>query len=305
MREQSIAKRYKIKLMKEIVKGIFVETEYEGVNVAAIKVDENLICVDTPSYPRDARQWATTLGRLHPRPARFLFLTDANGDRMLNTRWLHAPLVVHQHAADQIIELKRRYPSAWIQSLIKRNSSAGRELSSGPVEPVSLSFSEEIKLLVDSISIVLRHESGPMPSSSWLHIPERKMLFTGDSVVVGTHPPIANMHSKQWIESLERLTELDDVVDVIVPGRGDVTDTSAVPPIIDYLRHIRSIVNEHIESGNTEDTLSEYVDDLLECFPVGSLPVNWVRSQIAKGLERVYQELLVEDYLDSTVLEEA
>jgi cyclase len=291
--------------MKEIVKGIFVETEFEGVNVAAIKVDDNLICVDTPSYPRDARQWTTTLGRLHPRPARFLFLTDANGDRLLNARWLHAPLVVHQQAADLINELKRRYPAEWIQSLIKRNSTAGKELSSRPIEPVALSFSDEIKLLVDGISIVLRHESGPMPSSSWLYIPERKMLFTGDSVVVGTHPPIANMHSKQWIASLERLAELDGVIDVIVPGRGDLTDISAVPPIIDYLRHIRSIIIEHIEAGKTEDSLSEYVDDLLDRFPVGSLPINWVRSQIAKGLERVYQELLVEEYVDSAALEEA
>ncbi len=291
--------------MKEIVKGIFVETEFEGVNVAAIKVDDNLICVDTPSYPRDARQWSTTLGRFHRKPARFLFLTDANGDRLLNARWLHAPLVVHQQGADLIAGLKRRYPSEWIQSLIKRNSAAGKELSSSPIEPVALSFSEEIKLLVDSISIVLRHESGPMPSSSWLFIPERKMLFTGDSVVMGTHPPIANMNSKQWIASLERLAELEDVIDVIVPGRGELTDVSAVPPIIDYLRYVRSIIIEHIEAGSPEDTLSEHVDDLVDCFPIGSLPINWVRGQIAKGLERVYHEILVEENMDSAVLEEA
>ncbi|MFN2188146.1 MAG: MBL fold metallo-hydrolase, partial [Candidatus Promineifilaceae bacterium] len=175
--------------MKEIVKGIFVETEYEGVNVSAVKFEDTLICVDAPSYPRDARQWISLLSRIHPKSPRYLFITDCHGDRMLNARWMHAPVVVQQKAAEQIGELKRRYPHDWIQSLIKRNSPAGRELSSGPVEPVALSFSDEFRLLVDGKTFIFQHAAGPMPSTSWLYIPERGILFTGDSVVVKTHPP--------------------------------------------------------------------------------------------------------------------
>lgn len=290
--------------MKEIVKGIYVETEYEGVNVGAIQVADDLICVDSPSYPRDARQWSTILGSIHSRPARFLFLTDSHGDRLLNTRWLNAPLVIHQQAAEQIRGLKRRYPQDWLSSLSTRNPAAGKELSSGPIETVSMSFSTEIKIIVDGMTIVLQHEPGPTPASSWLYIPERKILFAGDSIVVGTHPLLSDMNSKQWIDSLHRLTALDDVVDVIVPGRGPLTDMSSVNPILEYLLHIQDLVRAHIETGKMIESLADHVDDLVGYFPVDSLPIRWIKNQISSGLDHVYQEILVEDYLESSILEQ-
>ena len=290
--------------MKEIVKGIFVETEYDGANVGAIQLEDEIYYVDSPSYPRDARQWMTALGLIHSRPARFLFLTDCGGDRLLNVRWLHAPLVVHQHAYQRISEFKRRYPQEWLHSLSVRNPAAGKELSSGPIEPVSLSFTEELKILGDGMSIVLKHEPGPTPESSWLYIPERRILFTGDSIVVGTHPPIAEMNSKSWIESLERLTEFDDIIDVVIPGRGPVSDSKAALPIVEYLKEIRRIVQDHIDAGKTGESLSDYVDDLANCFPLGTLPLEWIKGQILRGLERVYQEIIVEEYLESNVFEQ-
>ncbi len=291
--------------MNEIVKGIFAETEFEGVNVGAVLVEDNLVCIDSPSYPRDARQWSTSLSRIHSRPARFLFLTDCNGDRMLNARWLRAPLVVHQQTADQLGELKRRYPSEWIKSLSQRNPAGGKEISSSPIEPVSLSFSKELKIIVDDFTIVLRHEPGPTLASSWLYLPERKILFSGDSVVSETHPPIAGMNSKKWIESLQKLIELEDVIDVIIPGRGPLTDISSAYPIIEYLQQIRSIVREHLDAGKMQESLSDYVDDLMSCFPVGSLPVAWIRAQITRGLEQVFQEIMVEEYMEGSVMEQA
>jgi cyclase len=291
--------------MKEIVKGIFVETDFEGANVGAIQVEKELFCIDSPSYPRDARRWTTFLGSIHSKPARFTILTDFNGDRLLNTRWLNAPLIMHQHAADQLGEIKRRYPQEWLNSLSVRNPAAGKELSSRPIDRVSMSFSKEMKIVADGLTIVLRHEPGPTPASIWIFIPERKILFTGDSIVTGTHPLVADMHSGQWIDSLHRLAALGDTVDVIVPGRGPLCDAHSLSPILEYLLHIRALVQGHLDAGKLQESLSDYADDLIDYFPVGSLPAKWIRDQIVRGLERVYQELKVEDYMDSTVLEQA
>lgn len=287
--------------MKEIVKGIVVETEYEGVNVGAIQVEDELFCIDSPSYPRDARRWTTFLGSDHAKPARFLILTDCNGDRMLNARWLNAPLVIHQRAAEQLSELKRRYPQDWINSLSIRNPAAGKELSSGPIEPVSMSYSAEMKIVADGMSIVLRHEPGPTSASSWIYIPERKILFTGDSIVVGTHPPLAEMNCGKWIDSLNRLIALSDSIDLIVPGRGPLCDASSANRILEYLLQIQTTVQEHIDAGKTRETLSVYADDFVDYFPIGSLPVEWIKGQIICGLDRVYQEIIIEEYLEAPV----
>jgi glyoxylase-like metal-dependent hydrolase (beta-lactamase superfamily II) len=290
--------------MKEIVKGIFVETEFDGVNVGAIQVEDDLFYIDSPSYPRDARRWATFLGSIHSRPARYLILTDSHGDRVLNSRWLNAPIVMHQNGAEQINEIKRRYPQDWLSSLSARNPASRRELSSSPVERVSMSFSMEMRIITDGLTIVLRHEPGPTPASSWVFIPERKILFAGDSIVYETHPMLAQMNSGQWMDSLQRLSALADEIDVIVPGRGPVCDAHAATAVLEYLVEIRAAVQEHIDAGKSEESLGDYAEDLLDSFPIGTLPREWTKEQIVRGLERVYQELIVEDYMESTVIDQ-
>jgi cyclase len=289
--------------MQEIAEGVFAKTDFEGVNVGAIIAGNDLFCIDSPSYPSDARRWSASLRAIHPRRPKFLFLTDCNGDRVLNARWMNAPIIAHQKAAEMLDGLKRRYPQPWIDSLIVRNSAAGRELSSRPIDFASMSFSKEVRILVGELTIVLRHEPGPTPSSTWIWIPERRILFTGDSLVAETHPLVAEMNSKDWIASLERLSILAQDLDVIVPGRGPLREAYPTDAIIKYLKHIRIAVQNHIDAGKMLESLSDYVDDFVYYFPLEDLPVNWIRRQIAQGLESVYQELITGTYLESSVLD--
>ena len=112
--------------MQEIANGIFIETEYEGVNVGAIVTSEGLVCIDTPSYPRDARDWIMGLERLHAKPIRFLILTDAHGDRILNTRWFNASIIAQQAVAEKLLGYEKRYPQSFIESLSQRDPKHGR-----------------------------------------------------------------------------------------------------------------------------------------------------------------------------------
>lgn len=287
--------------MVEISEGIFVGLEFDGVNVGAIRVDDDLFCVDSPSYPRDARRWATSLRSIHPKHARYLILTDGNGDRILNTRWLNAPIIIQQRAAEKIGGLKRRYPQPWLASLSARNPAAGKELASGPIELASLSYSTEMRIIADGLTLVLRHEPGPTSSSSWVWIPERRIVFTGDCVVNGTYPPVAEINSADWIRSLTKLSLLATEIDTIVPGRGPLCDTCAADGIIEYLQLVRNTVQKHIDAGKMQESLSDYVDEFATYFPSEALPIDWIRSQVASGLLRVYQELTTEDYLDSSL----
>ncbi|HFQ94131.1 MAG TPA: hypothetical protein ENK32_08995, partial [Anaerolineae bacterium] len=76
--------------MEQIANNIYVETNYEGVNVGAIVTPKGVIAIDAPSYTRQARDWAMRLNALHPKGIQYTILTDWHGDRILNTRWLNA-----------------------------------------------------------------------------------------------------------------------------------------------------------------------------------------------------------------------
>jgi cyclase len=277
--------------MEEIADGIFATTQYEGVNVGAIVEEEGIICIDVPSYPRDARHWASVLRRLSCYPVQYVILTDVHGDRVLNTRWLNAPIVTHQCAAEKLNSYDKRYPQPLLENLIVRNPESGRELSNSPVERATISFTDEMILVKNGYDIVLRAAPGPTPGNSYVHIPQAGVLFTGDVVVNGSHPLLAEAHSEQWLATLRHLAGLLPAVVTVVPGRGALSSNEVTQPVAAYIQAVRSRVAAHLAEQRPRDEMAAHVEELMDCFPLGDLPREWVQRQVRLGLERVYDEM--------------
>ena len=278
--------------MEEIADGVFTETEYEGVNVGAVVTDNGIICIDTPTYPRDARDWVTQVDRLSARSVRHLIITDSNGDRLLNTRWINAPIIAHQSVAERLSSYEKRYPQNMLDSLVQRNQVQGRELSPSPVDRAALSFSSDLKLFEGGRVFQVLHVPGPTRGSSWIKVLDAGVLFTGDSVVVGTHPPLADLCIDEWIKSLEDLQNHGPEVKMIFPGRGQMASTKAIKLLEDYLIDIRETLAGHIAAGQSKENLAQYVGRFLPRFPFSDLPYDWLQQQILRGLERAYEEIL-------------
>jgi glyoxylase-like metal-dependent hydrolase (beta-lactamase superfamily II) len=277
--------------MQEIASGVFVETSYEGVNVGAVLTEEGVVCIDVPSYPRDARDWVSRINRLHGRGARYLILTDYHGDRLLNTRWFGVPVIASRATAERLAAYDRRYPSALLESLSIRNPQLGRELTSGPVGQVDLSFAGEISLHSDRHILRLASRPGPDAGAIWAYLPEAGILFSGDSIVTTGHPPLNDMLLEDWLASLRSLKEHLFEVKLIVPGRGEPCGSEAASAMIAYLQLISSVVKDHIASGGDRQGLSYRVSDIVDYFPDADFTMEWSRREIARGLLRVYDQL--------------
>lgn len=277
--------------MEELAENIFVETSYEGVNVGAIVTKGGIICVDAPSYPRDARHWVTRLSQLNPRPIKYIILTNAHGDRILNTRWLDAPIIAHDQAAEKLNNYDKRYPQHLLDSLGQRNPMAGRELVNGPVDRAAVTFDKAMTVIADDYHINLYHAPGPSPGNIWAYIPETGALFTGDSVTVNAPPPLVEICCMEWIHTLKD-TLSNHEVQSLVPGRGAVsTPEEAVPPMVDYLTYIEENIRQIIVEGKSRESIASLEETLLAKFPAGDLPSDWVQKQMRLGLERAYNEI--------------
>jgi glyoxylase-like metal-dependent hydrolase (beta-lactamase superfamily II) len=281
--------------MVEITDGIFVETEYEGVNVAAIITGEGIICIDAPSYPRDARDWVVRIERLHNRPIRYVILTDGNGDRLLNIRWLNAPIVAHQDVAEMLKGFDKRYPQSLIESLNKRNPQQAKDFTNGPVEKASLSFSKNMSILSSRNGISLSHHPGPTRGSIWVEVPEKRLLFTGDSIVNDTQPYLKELEWQDWIHSLETLNDRHGQYDILVPGRGEVADLSVVASMIEYLDRMKFLVLNHVNEGRARDELNHLAYQLLTEYPKETPLEEWGLCQATTGLKRVYDQMFSEN----------
>jgi glyoxylase-like metal-dependent hydrolase (beta-lactamase superfamily II) len=277
--------------MEQLAKGIYVETAYAGVNVGAILTQKGIIAVDTPSYPRYAREWAARLHRLSHYPVQFVVLTDCHGDRILNTRWFHAPIVAHQATSERLNSYDKRYPQPLLESLVARNPDSGRELNMNPVERPSLSFSQDMSLCKGEHEIILVAAQGPTAGNLWLYLPNEAILFAGDTVVVDTHPLLAEANSQEWLATLERLQSWPEEITTIVPGRGPLCDKSAIQPIRDYIQRMRQRVGQHVAEKRPREETTIYIPEFLAMFPLYTLPPEWMRRQIKLSLDRIYDEI--------------
>lgn len=277
--------------MEQITKGVYVETAYAGVNVGVIVTPKGLVCIDVPSYPKDARTWATRLHQLSPYPIQYIILTDYHGDRILNSRWLNAPIIAHQRVAEKLNSYDKRYPQPLIDSLIARNSDCGRELINNPVERPMVTFSDDLTLYVGEQMIHLRHVAGPTDGSVWIHLSKCGILFTGDSVVVNEHPFLNDANSVGWLAELKGLLGPAYEVDKLVPGRGPVSNKKAIEPIITYLETMHECIWHHLQRRAGRETLSQYIPTLWPLFPAGNWPREWLEKMIRQGLEHTYDQL--------------
>lgn len=277
----------------EIAKQVYVETYYDGINVGAIVTPTGIICIDAPTYAKDARDWAARMHRLSPYPVHTIILTDCSGDRILNTRWLNAPIIMQQNAADQLRSYERKYPQPLLDNLATRNPHRSRELSSSPVEHAAASFSGEIILYKHGREIVLRHAGGPTTGNLWVILPDRKVIFTGDTLMVDAHPHLNAPIGRAWLAALEELRGLVHEYK-LAPGRGGDVTPAAIDAAIAYLRAMRERVTEHIEKRRAREQLSGYIPEFLDVFPPGYNAREWVVQQIRHSLLHCYDELKAE-----------
>jgi len=276
--------------VQELAPGIFVETGFRRINVGAILTEEGWVLIDTPPYPDDARCWRDTLADIEDRPVLAIILTDCHRDRLLGNSWFDAPVIVAQ---DETVAYMRNLPAAFLETSVDALTSDLPERStfSGVrIQLPTVGFSHRMQLRYGSRVIPLVAMPGPTAGNLWVHLPEQRILFAGDSIIVGQHPYIASTNTKDWLENLTILRRSRFAADQIVPGRGPVVDKSATEPISNYLRLARRRVQGLYRAGRPRADTSALVPELLDVFPCDDGDLERVQRRIKAGLDRIYEE---------------
>lgn len=285
--------------MQEIAENVFIETEYDGVNVGAIRTRRGIIAIDVPSYPRQARDWAMRLHALSPRSVQYTILTDYHGDRILNARWLNAPVIAHEATADKLRSYDKRYPQTLLESLSSRNPEFGRELSQSPVEHASMSFTNYMQLWKGGVELHLVATPGPTGGSIAVYLPKTDVLFAGDCVVTDMPPLLVEADTAVWLQTIQTLQNWPESIRHIVPGRGKLCDLEAGTAVANYIQNMRQRLQNHIENQLPKDEIFKYQMEFLEQYPDPPLPVEWLKKQVKYSLDHVYDEIQLTNQLST------
>lgn len=84
-----------------------------------------------------------------------------------------------------------------------------------------------------------------------VHVPDERVLFTGDILFKDAHPLIWQGPVANWIRACRELLALR--VDVVVPGHGPVTDLSGLRETLEYLEWLTEEGRARYEAGLTVD----------------------------------------------------
>jgi glyoxylase-like metal-dependent hydrolase (beta-lactamase superfamily II) len=80
-----------------------------------------------------------------------------------------------------------------------------------------------------------------------VHVPEDRLVFTGDLLFNEGHPIVWAGPVQNWIDACDYILELD--VETVVPGHGPITDKAAVRTFRTYLDYIRAEARARYDAG--------------------------------------------------------
>ena len=283
--------------MKEIATNVFIETGYPSVTVGAIITDEGVICVDSPSHPADAQDWINRLRNKSGLPIRYLILTDYHMDRIYSAHLFRTRIVTQEAARAKLRSYKPRIPASVLDSFALRYGLTRKELNNIPVVNPQISFCEKATILLGGRKITVMHVPSATHGSLWVRLEKEQLVFTGDTLVIDQHPPLAEADSKSWLDTLVHLRRERFRVKTIVPGRGSLCEKSASEPISDYVRLARRRVLKLFRAGRPRADTTSLIPEFLPAFSAAAAPKEWLQKQIKMGLDHIYDEYKIEKRL--------
>ena len=121
-------------------------------------------------------------------------------------------------------------------------------------------YKDTLELQIGGETFLLRHHRGETDDATWVWVPERKVLCTGDFYIqmlpnVG-NPRRIQRHPEEWAEAVEEMSALN--AEILLPGHGDVIYGSQEirRALLDVAEVLRYVV-DHTIAGLNDQKLRE------------------------------------------------
>jgi glyoxylase-like metal-dependent hydrolase (beta-lactamase superfamily II) len=252
--------------LHEIGRGLYGYLQPDGSwgwsNAGLIVDGDQSLLVDTLFDLRLTREMLDAMRRAEPRAAvriGTLVNTHANGDHCYgNALVTGAEIVASRHTAEEMKQL----PAAVLGGLVKSLGSEGTPLGRfvkrafgpfafdevGATALPTRTFERALSLRVGDRSVELL-EVGPAHTRGdvIVHVPDARIVFTGDILFVEGTPIVWEGPVANWIAACDRILALN--AEVIVPGHGPITDRRGVLAVRAYLEFVTGEARARFDAG--------------------------------------------------------
>ena len=288
--------------MQRVTPHVFTSTEIRGCNPSYVVTSAGVVVIDTPQLPTKAvamRRAAEEHG-----PIRYVVNTEHHVDHIFGNYWFKGAgeVVHHQGVADNfMVPTPDLDPFAYALEAIPTDDPEGaailpdRDEYYADLPRGTVVFTGDLlKLKVGDHTIDCHWTPGHTPGQLAVHVPEERVVFTGDTIFSGVQTWLMTSNVDQWLEALERIRQLD--VDHVVPGHGPVVTLDYLHTQRAVLLAWKSAVADAVAKGWSRDETMARVrfDDVFGPVDVGqAYMMDHIQNQNAASL---WDKLMVTGY---------
>lgn len=249
--------------MKEVVSGVLIETDYEGVTVGAVQTPSGVVMIDAPLSMKDAQIWRSSCSRSSGGSDRMLVLLDEHSDRCIGARAMRCPIIAHEKTAQAIAGRNSTGKAQIVRTGAIWESSS--EVNSIHWTHPEITFTNAMNINWDEEPLILEYHPGPSRGSTWAILPERKIAFIGDTVITNQPPFLAAAELDDWFESLELLKSNDYKDYIFISGRGTLINKDDIRDLQKFLKKVQRLVDKNSNGKSNlekiENTGASLVDE--------------------------------------------
>jgi cyclase len=248
-------------MFENVTPNVRTDITIRGCNPSYVVTSDGVVVVDTAQLPTKAvamREEAESHG-----PIRYVINTEHHVDHIFGNYYFKGAgtVIHHKGVADNfMLPTPLLDPFDYAAEAIPMSDPDGADIF--PARDVyfqdpnraRITFTGDCVLSVGDHTFNLIWTPGHTPGQIAVHVPEERVVFTGDTVFSEVQTWVMASDVDQWVEALNTISRLD--VDHVVPGHGPVTDLRYLQAQKAVLLEWKSMVASAVASGwSREETI--------------------------------------------------
>lgn len=258
--------------MQKVTSNVWTDTTLRGCNPSMVLTGDGVVVVDTPQLPTKAvamREEAEGHG-----PIRYVINTEHHVDHIFGNYYFRGAgdIVHHQGVADNFMEVTPSLDSFdYAYEAVPTDDPDGKAIFPDRdtyfADPgrATITFSGDLTLTVGDHTFELLHTPGHTPGQIAVHVPQERVVFTGDTIFSDCQTWLMGSNVTEWLTALDRIAKLD--VDWVVPGHGEVVTPQYLARQRTNLLDWVTAVTDAVAKGWTREETVERVN-FAERYPV-------------------------------------
>lgn len=234
----------------ELAEGVYALIQEAGATNGGFLVGDNgVLVVEGLMTTALAKKTISEVKRVTNKPIRWLVLTHFHGDHTFGTEhFLPAAIVGHTECREELIE-KWEYS---VKRFSTNRPELAAEFSKVRMTPPDCVFADRLTMHLGNRRVELlyfgkAHTRGDI----FIHLPQDRVMFSGDVAVNGRVPAAMNGYVSSWITVLEKAHSLD--VATVVPGHGFIGDKRMVKETRDFFAELKQRTRERFDAGKSAE----------------------------------------------------